>query len=1145
MHEPYKLEEQFSQIIIRENFVKKLFTYVPYNTHTREKTRTRETNNKVTQRVRYLKIHGKNFAKIRQYDTDVSPRPRRPFPNDSSSRYYTKGDVIGQGRNIVENSRNTNLTSRSEGGVGGGLGRSSQQHRPYQDQQQGPPSFRNYRGASSPDNSISPPISSPPITRSPPPQSRQYIGGGAGSARNYENGKLNGYGESNHTDDGDEQYSGSALARNDSERSGRSGDVGGAGIASNCLERGPSDPLKTEAPKQPGPESRVPGRDNNVPPASRRWVPPSLRPQHGLTQEAKNDAIFRKVRGILNKLTPEKFQELSDDLLKIDLNSTVILNGVIYLIFEKALDEPKYSSMYAQLCKRLSNEAPNFDPPSNTCTFLRLLLNVCRDKFLNRSTTSDIISHDGPLTPEEEEKRHVAKQRMLGNVKFIGELSKLHMLSENILHKCIQQLLDRKSKNVTIQDKCEDMECLCQLIRTCGKNLDTEQGKKLMEQYFEKMEQRSNSQKYPPRIRFMLRDVIELRKNNWIPRKVGTTEGPVPIRQIRADDENMIRPPYINRNRDMRNNERDSDNWMNRFPLNLQSGYNDMFNSFSGVSSPSHIMSPNSYNNNNRHHNERNNQNNNRHNYNNRFNKHNSHNQHNNSHNNSSYSNMMNNKDLAPRFKRNLIAASQDPVENLQMRPAANSLLFKANVNIKTPPLPITTPPPSIQSSNNYNSLNANSINNSTPSANSIQQQSRPTSAPASDTSQTSINSNASLSQNSMKNSSSQSIGSGQAPLNNTASKDASLLKQGSTEKVEKKQSKKDKVDNNENDDKNMDDIVASFYELKVPDKFMKETCVCIFNEIIDKSEQQYDRVIEFIQQLRRENKIPANSLLEAFRQIVNRMSEKEATIPRITTLVATLLSRAVNAKICKLADIASYTKGGQHYPLFLLVLQQLHKIMGKNQLSDLFTESKVSLMTTLPEADRTKDRMAEILDDRNLSFLYPLLKLQAEMWKQIQTDPNPQTFYKWIKGNVDSKYYGDAGFITALVTVILKYVVQDSTFNENADIKQNPDKSQIEKEQALLNKYHNVLAAFLHGDHDLQLIAVYALQVYCHNLGFPKGMLCRWFKNLYEGNVIEEEPFVRWKEEITDEYPGKGEALFQVNTWLTWLEQAESEDED
>lgn len=162
---------------------------------------------------------------------------------------------------------------------------------------------------------------------------------------------------------------------------------------------------------------------------------------------------------------------MSDDLLKIDLNSAVILKGVIHLLFEKALDEPKYSCMYAQLCKRLSEEAPNFDSPSKPCTFVRLLLNVCEDKFINRSSG---INHDGPLTPEEEEKRHVAKQRMLGNVKFIGELHKLSMLSTDVLHRCIQELLDKRKSNATIQDRCEDMECLCQLVRTCGKNLDTE-----------------------------------------------------------------------------------------------------------------------------------------------------------------------------------------------------------------------------------------------------------------------------------------------------------------------------------------------------------------------------------------------------------------------------------------------------------------------------------------------------------------------------------------------------------------------------------------------------------------------------------------------------------------------------------------------
>ncbi len=55
-------------------------------------------------------------------------------------------------------------------------------------------------------------------------------------------------------------------------------------------------------------------------------------------------------------------------------------------IFEKALDEPKYSSMYAQLCKRLADNAHNFDPPeSETTTFRRLLLSKCRDEFENRS----------------------------------------------------------------------------------------------------------------------------------------------------------------------------------------------------------------------------------------------------------------------------------------------------------------------------------------------------------------------------------------------------------------------------------------------------------------------------------------------------------------------------------------------------------------------------------------------------------------------------------------------------------------------------------------------------------------------------------------------------------------------------------------
>lgn len=45
---------------------------------------------------------------------------------------------------------------------------------------------------------------------------------------------------------------------------------------------------------------------------------------------------------------------------------------------------------------------------------------------------------DTPLSAEDEEQRAVAKIKMLGNIKFIGELGKLDLIHESILHKCIK-----------------------------------------------------------------------------------------------------------------------------------------------------------------------------------------------------------------------------------------------------------------------------------------------------------------------------------------------------------------------------------------------------------------------------------------------------------------------------------------------------------------------------------------------------------------------------------------------------------------------------------------------------------------------------------------------------------------------------------
>lgn len=73
------------------------------------------------------------------------------------------------------------------------------------------------------------------------------------------------------------------------------------------------------------------------------------------------------------------------------------------------------------------------------------------------------------LKMELEESRDQARRRSLGNIKFIGELFKLKMLTEAIMHDCVVKLLKNHDE--------ESLECLCRLLATIGKDLDFEKAK--------------------------------------------------------------------------------------------------------------------------------------------------------------------------------------------------------------------------------------------------------------------------------------------------------------------------------------------------------------------------------------------------------------------------------------------------------------------------------------------------------------------------------------------------------------------------------------------------------------------------------------------------------------------------------------------
>lgn len=74
-------------------------------------------------------------------------------------------------------------------------------------------------------------------------------------------------------------------------------------------------------------------------------------------------------------------------------------------------------------------------------------------------------------------------------------------------------------------------------------------------------------------------------------------------------------------------------------------------------------------------------------------------------------------------------------------------------------------------------------------------------------------------------------------------------------------------------------------------------------------------------------------------------------------------------------------------------------------------------LVNTLVEIDQKTDKMLEILEGKGLSFLFPLMKLEKELLKQIKVDPSPQSIYKWIKENVSARLHADKGFVNILIT--------------------------------------------------------------------------------------------------------------------------------
>ncbi|QRW12604.1 eukaryotic translation initiation factor 4G [Ceratobasidium sp. AG-Ba] len=276
-----------------------------------------------------------------------------------------------------------------------------------------------------------------------------------------------------------------------------------------------------------------------------RWTADSTK-RGGAAQLEQRQLVDRKVKSLLNKLTMDKFDSISDQIIEWANKSEQEKDGstlmqVIKLIFEKAKDEAGFSEMYARLCRKMMERvSPNVQdetirnsegqPITGGLLFRKYLLNRCQEDFergwsakeaaaalaaskAGEDKAAEAASQangEAALYSEEYYAAAKAKRQGLGLVRFIGELFKLQMLTERIMHECIKKLLS----NVVNPEE-EEIESLCKLLTTVGQSLDTAKAKTHMDIYFERMSEMARGNNINSRMQFMLQDVIELRQRHW------------------------------------------------------------------------------------------------------------------------------------------------------------------------------------------------------------------------------------------------------------------------------------------------------------------------------------------------------------------------------------------------------------------------------------------------------------------------------------------------------------------------------------------------------------------------------------------------------------------------------------------------------
>ncbi|XP_066871958.1 eukaryotic translation initiation factor 4 gamma 3 isoform X23 [Kogia breviceps] len=857
--------------------------------------------------------------------------------------------------------------------------------------------------------------------------------------------------------------------------------------------------------------------------AENAWKPSQKRDSQAEDPEnIKTQELFRKVRSILNKLTPQMFNQLMKQVSGLTVDTEERLKGVIDLVFEKAIDEPSFSVAYANMCRCLVTlKVPMADKPGNTVNFRKLLLNRCQKEFEKDKADDDVFEKkqkelEAASAPEErtrlhdelEEAKDKARRRSIGNIKFIGELFKLKMLTEAIMHDCVVKLLKNHDE--------ESLECLCRLLTTIGKDLDFEKAKPRMDQYFNQMEKIVKERKTSSRIRFMLQDVIDLRLCNWVSRRAD--QGPKTIEQIHKEakieeqeEQRKVQQLMTKEKRRPGVQRVDEGGW------NTVQGAKN-----SRVLDPSKFL-----------------------------------------------------KITKPTIdeKIQLVPKAQlgswgkgssggaKASETDALRSSASSLNRFSALQPSAPSGSTASTPLEFDSRRTLTSrgsMGREKNDKPLPSATA-----RPNTFMRGSSSKDLLDNQSQEEQRREMLETVKQLTGGMDVDRNSTEAERSRIRESVTKPEIPAASTPDKPALSEEEmERKSKSIIDEF--LHIND--FKEAMQCVeelnaqgllyvfvrmgVESTLERSQITRDHMGQLLYQLVQSEKLSKQDFFKGFSETLELADDMAIDIPHIWLYLAELVTPMLKEGGISMRElIIEFSKPllpvGRAGVLLSEILHLLCKQMSHKKVGALWREADLSWKDFLPEGEDVHNFLLEqkldfIESDGSCSSeALSKKELSAEeLYKRlekliIEDKANDEQIFDWVEANLDESQMSSPTFLRALMTAVCKAAII-------------ADCSTFRVDTAVIKQRVPILIKYLDSDTEKELQALYALQASIVKLDQPANLLRMFFDCLYDEEVISEDAFYKWESSKDPaEQNGKGVALKSVTAFFTWLREAEEESED